>query len=121
LETEQEAISEKARRNLEENAKLREEDSMYFNPRPGVKYIQEFDPEKRVNKVPGKQFEKDKPPSWRYEYVIVNPENSHEQIWTVSKRTSELIDKRLGEGHRLLSIKREGSGTETRYDILPVD
>jgi hypothetical protein len=43
-----------------------------------------------------------------------------ERYWTANKITSEQIDAYLSEGHTLLKIHRIGSGTDTRYNIMPV-
>jgi hypothetical protein len=42
-----------------------------------------------------------------------------ERYWTANKITSEQIDAYLSEGHTLLKIHRIGSGTDTRYNIMP--
>jgi hypothetical protein len=43
-----------------------------------------------------------------------------ERYWTANSITSEQIDAYLSEGHTLLKIHRIGSGTDTRYNIMPV-
>jgi hypothetical protein len=108
-------LSEKARQNLQRNTEIRSKDSVFFNPQPGEKSIWIFDAEK-VEPVE-KEFDGKK--VQRFQYTIKDPNTGQEKYWTASKRTSEQIDAYLSEGHSLLKIHRIGSGTDTRYNIMP--
>jgi hypothetical protein len=115
MSTQYQELSEKAKTNLQRNAELRERDNIFFNAQPGEKSIWIFDAEK-VEPVE-KEFEGKK--VQRFQYTIKDPNTGQEKYWTVSKRTSEQIDAYLSEGHSILKIQRIGSGTDTRYNIMP--
>ena len=111
----QTGLSEKAKQNLELNAQLRKQDSSFFNPQPGEKSVLIFDAEKvqPVKKIfDGKPFQK-------FQYTVQDPNTGYEKYWTVSKRTSEQIDAYLTEGQNVLKVHRIGTGTDTRYTIMP--
>jgi hypothetical protein len=121
MSNEKKDLSEKARRNLERNAQIREyrdENSKYAKIQPGEKVVWLFDAE---NIEPVEQ-EFDGRKVQRFQYLVVDPDNpSKERLWTANKITSEQIDAYLNEGQTLLKIQRIGSGTDTRYNIMAAD
>jgi hypothetical protein len=78
----------------------------------------QFDAEK-IRPVPSR-FDPDK---MRYEYAVVDLRNfpDMEKIWTVSKKTSDIIDEKLAEGHSILLVECEGEGTSRKFKISPRD
>lgn len=56
----------------------------------------------------------------RFRYTVIEEDSSQEKYLEVSKRTSEEIDSFLMEGTTKLKVQRFGSGTDTRYHIIPV-
>ena len=56
----------------------------------------------------------------RFRYTVVEVGNGNQEKYLeVSKRTSEEIDSFLMEGNSKLKVQRFGSGTDTRYHIIP--
>jgi hypothetical protein len=55
----------------------------------------------------------------RYQYTVTNPNTSDEKYFTISKRTSEILDAYLREGKNVLKIQRIGAGKDTQYLINP--
>jgi hypothetical protein len=55
----------------------------------------------------------------RYQYAVADPNKSAEKYFTVSKRTSEILDTYLREGKSQLKIQRIGTGKDTQYLINP--
>ena len=115
MSTQNQQLSEKAKQNLQRNAEVRNKGNVFFNPQPGEKSVWIFDAEK-VEPVE-KEFDGKK--VQRFQYTIKDPDTSQEKYWTASKRTSEQIDAFLSEGHNILKVQRIGSGTDTRYNIIP--
>ena len=118
MSDERKELSEKARQNLELNAKIREdkdENSKYAKILPGEKVIWLFNAE---NIEPVEQ-EFDGRKVQKFQYAIVDSNKpGPERYWTANKTTSEQIDAYLSEGHSLLKIQRIGTGTDTRYNIM---
>lgn len=56
----------------------------------------------------------------RFRYTVIEEDSSQDKYLEVSKRTSEEIDSFLMEGTTKLKVQRFGSGTDTRYHIIPV-
>jgi hypothetical protein len=121
MSNEKKELSEKARLNLERNAKIREnrdENSKYAKIQSGEKVVWLFNAE---NIEPVEQ-EFDGKKVQRFQYVVVDPNYSEkERLWTANRITSEQIDAYLSEGQTLLKIQRIGSGKDTRYNIMPAD
>jgi hypothetical protein len=121
MSNEKKALSEKARRNLERNAEIREyrdENSKYTKIQPGEKVIWLFNAES----IEPIEQEFDGKKVQRFQYVVVDPNNpDKERFWTANKTTSEQIDAYLNEGQTLLKVQRIGSGRDTRYNIMPAD
>jgi hypothetical protein len=119
MSNEKKELSEKARQNLERNAKIREdkdENSKYAKIQPGEKVSWLFNAE---NIEPVEQeFDGRKVQKFQYGVVDLN-KPGQERYWTANQTTSEQIDAYLTEGHSLLKIQRIGSGTDTRYNIMP--
>jgi hypothetical protein len=58
--------------------------------------------------------------SMRFRYTVIEEgKGTHEKYLEVGKRTSEEIDSFLVEGTTRLKVQRFGSGTDTRYHIIP--
>jgi hypothetical protein len=58
--------------------------------------------------------------SMRFRYTVIEEgEGTYEKYLEVGKRTSEEIDSFLVEGTTRLKVQRFGSGTDTRYHIIP--
>jgi|SRR3954468_7192564 hypothetical protein len=108
-------LSEKARKSLQRNTELRKRDSKFLTFQPGEKKALLFDPEK----IEPVEREFDGERIQKFQYTVKDPNTDQEDVWPVSKRTSEQVDAFLSVGHALLSIRREGSGRDTRYYILP--
>lgn len=115
MSTSRTQLSEKAKKNLEHNAELRNRDNKFLSIQPGAKMELLFDPE-RIEVVDrefdGKRVQ-------RFQYTVKDTNTGQEKIWTVSKRVSEQLDTFLSEGHTLLKIQRVGLGRDTRYYIIP--
>jgi hypothetical protein len=111
-------LTEKALENLRKNKEQKARDSKYIAWEDGEEKELHFDAEK-IRQVPSK-FDDDKK---RYEYTVVDLRNfpDMEKIWTVSKRTSDMIDERLAEGHSILLVECEGEGTARKFKISPRD
>ena len=116
-------LSNKAQENLRRNAELRtkrkemmpdnllvlgdvEEAIRIFNP-------EQIEPQEIDYEGNGEKVQK-------FDYTVTDPNTSKIQIFRASHKTSRDIDSLLGEGHRLLKIKRKGSGLKTRYFVTPV-
>lgn len=57
----------------------------------------------------------------KFDYTVTDPNLGAIEIFRGSIKTSGDIDALLAEGHRLLRIRREGSGKyDTRYYVTPV-
>lgn len=119
MSNEKKELSEKARQNLQRNALIREnkdENSKYAKIQPGEKVIWLFNAEK----IEPVEQEFDGRKVQKFQYAVVDPNNlGKERYWTANKITSEQIDAYISEGHTLLIIHRIGSGTDTRYNIMP--
>jgi hypothetical protein len=83
----------------------------------GERATMNFDPEK----IEPVEMEFNGKTSQRYQYAVTDPntDQEDEKYFTVSKRTSEVIDTYLGQRQSILTIQRIGSGKETQYIITP--
>jgi hypothetical protein len=117
LAKELQALSPKAKENLQRNAELRQKDSKFIKLQPGEKRVLQFNPEK-IEQTEA-EFNGRKTP--RYQYAVRDPNSgtNQEKYLTVGKRTSEEVDSYLMEGHNLLKIQRFGLGKDTRYHVIP--
>ncbi|HEX6281377.1 MAG TPA: hypothetical protein VFZ67_04060 [Nitrososphaera sp.] len=115
MASESQALSPKAKENLQRNAELRQKDNKFVKLQPSEKKVYQFDPEK-IEQVEA-EFNGKK--SQRYRYTITDPSDSsnQEKYLEVGKRTSEDIDAYLSEGKTLLKIQRFGLGKDTRYHV----
>lgn len=110
------SLSQKAIENLNRNAELRRKDSKFASLQPGEKATWYFDAEK----MESVESEFNGKKTMRYQYAVTNPNTSEAKYFTVSKRTSEILDAYLREGKNLLKIRRIGAGKDTQYLINPV-
>jgi hypothetical protein len=110
-------LSDKARENLQRNEESRKKESKYVKLDPGEKVLLHFDTEK-MGPVEG-EFDGKK--VIRYQYTVTDPDNpdQQERYFTVSKRTSAVIDTYLSEGKTILNVHRIGAGRDTHYPITP--
>jgi hypothetical protein len=110
-------LSQKAKKNLQRNAELREKNSKYIKLQSSEKTVLQFNPEK-IEQIEA-EFNGKK--TQRYQYTVTEPNSgsNQEKYLTVGKRTSEDIDLHLSEGHTLLKIQRFGLGKDTRYHVTP--
>lgn len=110
-------LTQKARENLQKNAESRKNDTKFLKFEPGEKKTLHFDTEK-IEQV---DLEFEGKVSRRYRYAVIDPEDEkrEEKYFTVSKRTSALIDSYLAEGQTVLKIHRIGAGKDTQYAITP--
>src|SRR6266566_3591286 len=115
MKMEDEELSEKAKENLRRNEELRRKNSKYVKLEPGEKTTMHFDAEK----IEPKEVEFNGKKNQRYQYTVFDPNVEDEKYFTVSKRTSEVIDTYLGQRQSILTIQRIGSGKETQYIITP--
>jgi hypothetical protein len=110
-------ISQKAKENLRRNEESRKKESKYVKLDPGEKITLHFNPEK-MEPVDG-TFDGKK--VIRYQYTVTNPNDldQQEKYFTVSKRTSAVIDTYLSEDKSILNVHRIGAGKDTQYVITP--
>lgn len=108
-------LSTKAKENLQRNAELREKDSNFIKLQSGEKKVLIFDPEK----IEHVEAEFNGKKSMRFRYTVVEEGTDQEKYLEVGKRTSEDIDSFLMEGVDKLKVQRFGSGTDTRYHVIP--
>ena len=116
MASESQALSPKAKENLQRNAELRQKDNKFVKLQPSEKKVYQFDPEK-IEQVEA-EFNGKK--SMRFRYTVIEEGSSNtdqEKYLEVGKRTSEDIDSFLGEGATRLRVQRFGSGTDTRYHV----
>lgn len=116
-------LSNKAQENLRRNAELRtrrkemmpdnllvlgdvEEAIRIFNP-------EQIEPQEIDYEGNGEKVQK-------FDYTVTDPNTGKIQIFRASPKTSRDLDSLLAEGHRLLKIRRKGSGLKTRYFVTPV-
>jgi hypothetical protein len=112
MATENQALSPKAKENLQKNAELRQKDNKFIKLQPSEKRVLQFNAEK----IEQTEAEFNGRKTQRYRYTVTEPNNgSQEKYLEVGKRTSEDIDSNLSEGHTLLKIQRFGLGKDTRY------
>jgi hypothetical protein len=113
--SEKNELSNKAKENLRRNEDLRRKNSKWIKLQAVEKTTMHFDPEKIE---PGEsEFNGRK--TQRYQYTVSN-DLEDEKYFTVSKRTSEVIDTYLAQRQSILTIQRVGSGKETQYIITPI-
>jgi hypothetical protein len=108
-------LSPKAKEVLQRNAELRQRDNKFIKIEPGEKKVLQFDPE-RIEQVEA-EFNGKK--SMRFRYTVKEEGSDQEKYLEVGKRTSEDIDSFLMEAVYILKVQRFGSGTDTRYHIIP--
>jgi hypothetical protein len=111
-------ISEKAKENLRRNEESRKKESKYLKLKSGEKIILHFDAEK----MGPAEFPYDGKKVIRYQYTVTDPNDleQQEKYFTVSKRTSAIIDTCLSEGKSILKIHRIGAGIkDTQYLVTP--
>jgi hypothetical protein len=109
-------LSQKALENLRKNKEQKARDSKYISWEDGEEKELQFDAEK-IRQVPSKFGDDNK----RYEYTVVDLRNfpDMDKLWTVGKKTSDMIDEKLAEGHSILLIECEGEGTSRKFKISP--
>jgi hypothetical protein len=110
-------LSEKAIENLRRNEELRNKDIKFIKLQSGEKATLHFNAEKI--EPAENEFENKKVTRYQYTVVDANDPEQQEKYFTVSKRTSQIIDAHLIEGKTLLKIQRIGLGTDTQYIITP--
>jgi hypothetical protein len=113
-------LSEKALENLQRNNEFRlvRRTNGLLTLNDGEDAIRIFDPEQiDITEIDyegkGKKVQK-------FDYTVRDPKTGEIQIFRVSNRTSGDIDALLMEGYRLLKVRREGTGKNTRYYVTPV-
>jgi hypothetical protein len=110
-------LSPKAKEVLQRNAELRQRDNKFIKIEPGQKKILKFNPEK-IEQVEA-EFNGKKSMRFRYTVIEEGSDNDQEKYLEVGKRTSEDVDSFLAEGATKLKVQRFGSGTDTRYHVIP--
>lgn len=116
-------LSEKAQENLRRNAELRGRRTRKRNKllvlRDGEEVIRIFDPEQiEPQEI---DFDGNGEKVQKFDYTVIDPNTGEIQTFRASFKTSGDIDVLLVEGHRLLKVRREGSGKyDTRYYVTPV-
>jgi hypothetical protein len=115
MATEIQGLSSKAKGVLQRNAELRQRDNKFIKIGPGEKKALAFNPEK-INQVEA-EFNGKK--NMRFRYTVMEEGNGDEKYLEVGKRTSEDIDSFHKKGVTNLKVQRFGSGTDTRYHIIP--
>ena len=113
----EERLSPKAKEVLQRNAELRQRDNKFIKIEPGQKNILKFNPEK-IEQVEA-EFNGKKSLRFRYTVMEEGNDNDQEKYLEVGKRTSEDIDSFLMEGATRLKVQRFGTGTDTRYHVIP--
>ena len=110
-------LTNKAKENLRRNEDSRKKDSKYVKLDPGEKRTLHFNAEK----MEPLEAEFDGKKSTRYQYTVTEPNDpdQQEKYFTVSKRTSAIIDTYLSEGKTILNVYRIGAGKDTQYVITP--
>ena len=115
-------LSDKAKENLRRNAETRTNRRTKGNRllilKDGEEVIGIFDPEQiGIKEIDydgsGEKLQK-------FDYAVTDSNTGEIQIFRVSIKTSGDIDALLVEGYRLLKVRREGSGKNTRYYVTPV-
>jgi hypothetical protein len=115
-------LSEKAQEILRRNAELRLTKRMKGNGllilKDGEEVIRIFDPEQiDIKEI---DYDGNGEKVQKFDYVVADPNTGKIQIFRASIKISGDIDALLAEGYRLLRVRREGSGKNTRYYITPV-
>ena len=116
-------LSDKAQENLQRNAELRtkRKEMMPDNLlvlRDGEEAIRIFNPEQiEPQEI---DYDGNGEKVQKFDYTVTDPNTGKIQIFRASPKTSRDLDSLLTEGHRLLKIRRKGSGLKTRYHITPV-
>jgi hypothetical protein len=116
-------LSNKAQENLKRNAELRTKRKMIMPDNllvlgDGEEAIRIFNPEQiEPQEI---DYDGNGEKVQKFDYTVTDPNTGKIQIFRASPKTSKDIDSLLTEGHRLLKIKRKGSGLKTRYLITPV-
>lgn len=110
-------LTNKAKENLRRNEESRKKETKYVKLDPGEKRTLHFNAEK----MEPVQVEFDGKNSVRYQYAVTDPNDpdQQEKYFTVSKRTSAVIDTYLSEGKTILNVHRIGAGKDTQYPITP--
>jgi len=110
-------LSDKAKRNLQRNEESRKKENKYVKLDPGEKITLHFNAEK----MEPVEVEFDGKKVIRYQYSVTDPNDpdQQERYFTVSKRTSAVIDTYLSEGKNILNVHRIGTGRDTQYPITP--
>jgi hypothetical protein len=116
-------LSKKAQDNLRRNAELRTKRKLKQNKllilRDGEEVIRIFNPE--LIEPQEIDYEGNGERAQKFDYTVTDPNTGAIEIFRASIKTSGDIDALLAEGHRLLKVKREGSGKyDTRYYVTPV-
>lgn len=117
-------LSDKARENLQRNAELRTKRKMMMPDillvlRDGEEEIRIFNPEQiEPQEI---DYDNNGEKVQKFDYTVTDPNTGKIQTFRASVKTSGKIDALLTEGHRLLKIKRIGSGKyDTKYYVTPV-
>ena len=113
-------LSEKARENLRRNAQLRmsRKGNRLLVLKDREEIVRIFDPEQIESQEI--DYEGNGEKVRKFDYAVTDPNTTEIQIFRASTRTSGDIDALLAEGYRLLKVRREGSGKNTRYYATPV-
>ena len=116
-------LSDKAQENLRRNAELRTNRRWRQNKlltlRADKEVIRIFNPEQIEPQEIDYNCNGEK--TQKFDYTVTDPNTREIETFRASIRTSGDIDILLAEGHRLLKIRREGSGKyDTRYYVTPV-
>ncbi len=116
-------LSDKAQENLHRNAELRTNRRLRQNKlltlRAGEEVIRIFNPEQIEPQEIDYNGNGEK--TQKFDYTVTDPNTGEIETFRAGIRTSGDIDVLLAEGHRLLKIRREGSGKfDTRYYLTPV-
>ena len=106
-------LSATALENLNKNMELWKAESQYVKIEDGETRILQFNPE-RIKHVEGQY-------GVRIQYLVIDPNYSDkgDKKFEAGKRTSNDIDAQLRQGNRLLKVKRQGSGKDTKYSVSP--
>jgi len=102
--------------NINEIGNMIEEDNKWIKFESGETKVLQFNPSLAPERVEG-EYQGRK--STRYEFQVTDLSTNQGKLWTVSKTVASMLRDYFQEEYYTLKIKRNGTGLDTKYQIMP--
>jgi hypothetical protein len=102
--------------NINKIGDMIEQDNKWIKFESGEKRVLKFDQTQEPTRIEG---EYEGRPTLRYEFKVLDLTTNTDKLWAVSKTVAMQLRDYFAEEYYLLKIQRNGTGLNTKYQIMP--